>query len=89
MNKRTNVPVGAAAGAENLACEVKFLLDTDRVLTKEKRLKKKFGALFALGPDAQAIDVLYLETPDKAFLAEGWVVRIRSTTVAKRSYCHY
>jgi hypothetical protein len=89
VNKRANARVGAAAGVENLACEVKFLLDTDRVLTKEKRLKKKFGALFALGPVAKAIDVLYLETPDKAFLSDGWVVRIRSTTDAKRSCCHY
>lgn len=77
MKKNTEAPVSAAAGAENLACEVKFLLDADRVLAKGKRLKKKFRALFDLGPDAQAIDVLYLETLDRAFHAEGWVVRIR------------
>lgn len=77
MKKNTDAPVSDAAGVEKLGCEVKFLLDADRVLAKGKRLKKKFRALFEMEPHAQAIDVLYLETPDKAFLAEGWVVRIR------------
>lgn len=77
MKKNTDAPVSDAAGVEKLGCEVKFLLDADRVLAKGKRLKKKFRALFEMEPHAQAIDVLYLETLDRAFHAEGWVVRVR------------
>lgn len=62
---------------EKLACEVKFLLDSERVLNEEKRLKEKYRELFCMGSDCQKIDVIYLETPDRAFLEQGWVNRIR------------
>lgn len=57
--------------------EVKLLLDSDQVLNSDDLLKKTYRNLFNTGKDYQEIGVLYIDTDDLAFEAEGWTNRIR------------
>ena len=57
--------------------EIKFLLDSDQVLTDEHLLTDDFRALIGAGTEYRSIDVIYLETEGRDFLNEGWVNRIR------------
>ena len=58
--------------------EVKFLLDPNRVLGSDFLFTPEFLDLFHLPEDGYtSIDVLYLETADRAFISRGWVNRLR------------
>lgn len=67
--------------------EIKFLLDSDQVLTDEHLLTDDFRALIGAGTDYRSIDVIYLETEGCDFLNEGWVNRIRWKEGKKKIEC--
>ena len=67
--------------------EIKFLLDSDQVLTDEHLLTDDFRALIGAGTDYRSIDVIYLETEGRDFLNEGWVNRIRRKENKKKIEC--
>jgi hypothetical protein len=67
--------------------EIKFLLDSDQVLTDEHLLTDDFRALIGAGTDYRSIDVIYLETEGRDFLNEGWVNRIRWKENKKKIEC--
>lgn len=69
---------GAFAGEdfESLPFEVKFLLDPEKVLTRENLPTEELKERFAL-EDCRAMELLYLETPDRAFNQAGWSNRLR------------
>lgn len=67
--------------------EIKFLLDSDQVLTDEHLLTDDFRALIGAGTDYRSIDVIYLETGERDFLNEGWVNRIRWKENKKKIEC--
>ncbi|MCR4708457.1 MAG: leucine-rich repeat domain-containing protein [Clostridiales bacterium] len=80
--------MGCLAGAEEetpaLSYEVKFLLDSDRVLGEDHLLKEEVKALFGISAESEKypdkyeeIEALYLETMDKTYYKEGWINRIR------------
>ena len=66
-----------ALDEKQVAFEVKFLLDSDRVLTDEHFLTEDMLALIGAEPEYRAISALYLETPERNFDSEGWINRIR------------
>jgi len=69
--------------------EIKFLLDSDKVLTEEHLLTDDFRALIGAGTDYRSIDVIYLETYGHDFLNEGWTNRIRWKENKKKIECSY
>ena len=69
--------------------EVKFLLDSDIVLTDDHLLTDAFRELIGAETDDRAIDVIYLETDERAFDHEGWVNRIRWKENKKKIECMY
>ena len=73
------VPAGFAdqENVGELSYEVKFLLDSELVLDGETRLEDQIRSLFHMEGDYKQIDVVYLETPERAFLREGWINRLR------------
>ena len=66
-----------ALDEKQLSVEVKFLLDSDRVLTDEHLLTEDMLALIGAEPEYRKISAVYLETPARSFDSEGWVNRIR------------
>lgn len=76
-----------ALGESQVDFEIKFLLDSDQVLTDEHLLTDDFRALIGAGTDYRSIDVIYLETEGRDFLNEGWVNRIRWKENKKKIEC--
>jgi hypothetical protein len=76
-----------ALGESQVDFEIKFLLDSDKVLTDEHLLTDDFRALIGAGTDYRSIDVIYLETEGRDFLNEGWVNRIRWKENKKKIEC--
>ena len=70
-------PVGAAPVKTEPACELRFLLDSSRVLDEAHLLREDIREAFGMEEEAQSIEVMYLETPGKDFQGEGWMNRIR------------
>ena len=66
-----------ALDEKQLSVEVKFLLDSDRVLTDEYLLTKDMLTLIGAEPEYRKISAIYLETSARSFDSEGWVNRIR------------
>lgn len=62
---------------DQLSFEVKFLLSPDKVLTENHVLTETVARQFSLETEYTPIDVIYLETTDRAFISEDWVNRIR------------
>ena len=60
----------------DVSYEVKFLLDADAVLTDQHLPTEALTERFSL-KECRRIDVIYLETADRAFNNEGWVNRLR------------
>ena len=67
-----------------LSYEVKFLLDSEKVLGTDHLLKDEIKELFGIADDSEdypdeyeEIYVLYLETADRAFIGKNWINRIR------------
>ena len=60
-----------------VAYEVKFLLDSEKVLTDKNLLTEEILEAFQAEPNYKRTDVIYLETADRDFINEGWVNRIR------------
>lgn len=57
--------------------EMKFLLDSDKVLNNDHELNSEYRDFLDTGKNYDTIGVLYLETPDYSFSNEGWYNRIR------------
>ncbi|MCR4708273.1 MAG: hypothetical protein K5746_10060 [Clostridiales bacterium] len=82
--------MGCFAEAEEetpaLSYEVKFLLDSDKVLGETHLLTSEVREIIGLDnkADYQAFEVFYLETEDWDFLNAGWINRIRWR--AKKKY---
>ena len=68
--EKISVPAG-------LSCEVKFLLDPEKVLEDSQHLKQEWEQAFGITEGWRPIDVIYLETPDRDFQQEGWNNRLR------------
>lgn len=68
-----------AVAAQNIVpdYEVKLLLDSAKVLNSDNLFKKDYRNLFNTGKDYETIGVLYIDTEDYDFNAEGWINRIR------------
>ena len=62
---------------KNLACELKLLLDSSRVLGEDHQLTEEMLKAFQIGEEPRRIDVIYLDTPARDYLKAGWVSRIR------------
>ena len=74
------LPVYGSAGQvlpEIDSYEVKFLLDPQKALADNHMLTEEIQRQFRVEEECTAIDVIYLETADRAFDREGWVNRIR------------
>jgi hypothetical protein len=85
-----SVPFSAYALDESqVDFEIKFLLDSDKVLTEEHLLTDDFRALIGAGTDYRSIDAIYLETEGRDFLNEGWINRIRWKENKKKIECTY
>ena len=58
--------------------ELKFLLDSDKVLDQDHRVKDTYRNLFSYGDNAyKAFEVVYLETASRDFYNAGWINRVR------------
>ena len=70
---------------EGLSCEVKFLLDPEKVLDEGQHLKQEWEQAFGITEEWRPIDVMYLETPDRDFQQEGWINRLRWKSGKKKA----
>ena len=72
-------PAEEAAEAAKFSFEVKFLLDSAKVLDEEGKLLSEVRTLFGVKTTKkyEKIQVLYLETEDRDFERAGWLNRIR------------
>lgn len=57
--------------------EMKFLLDSGKVLNDDYKLDSEYRDFFDTGKKYETVGVLYLETEDYDFSNEGWYNRIR------------
>ena len=62
---------------KNLACEIKFLLDSSMVLGEDHLLTEDMLERFQMEDEPRRIDVIYLDTPERDYLKAGWISRIR------------
>ena len=62
---------------KNLACEIKLLLDSDRVLGEDHGLTESMLKTFQIEDAPRRIEVIYLDTPARDYLKAGWISRIR------------
>lgn len=62
---------------QNLACEIKLLLDSSMVLWEDHLLTNSMQQTFQIAAEPRRIDVIYLDTPARDYLKAGWVSRIR------------
>lgn len=84
------VPVSAYALDESeIHYEVKFLLDSDIVLTDDHLLTEEIRTLIGAEADYRTISAIYLETAERAFNREGWTNRIRWKENKKKIECTY
>ena len=70
---------------EGLSCEVKFLLDPEKILDGEGHLKQEWEQAFGIAEEWRPIDVMYLETQDRDFQQEGWINRLRWKSGKKKA----
>ena len=62
---------------KNLACEIKLLLDSGKVLGEDHLLTEDMLEAFRIEDAPRRIEVIYLDTPARDYLRAGWVSRIR------------
>ena len=72
---------------DQVSFEVKFFLSPDKALAENHLLTEAVADQFSLGQEYTPIDVIYLETADRAFTSEGWVNRIRWKEGKKKPEC--
>ena len=72
---------------DQVSFEVKFFLSPDKVLAENHLLTEAVADQFSLGQEYTPIDVIYLETADRAFTSDGWVNRIRWKEGKKKPEC--
>jgi len=82
-------PSAWALDENGIEYELKFLLDPELVLTDEQLLTEDMCALINAEPEYRTIDVIYLETPARAFDSEGWINRLRWKENKKKIECAY
>lgn len=72
-----SVPVQAK---ENMVpnYEIKFLLDSEEIVSNSGKLQKDYRNLFETGSSYETISVLYIETEDYDFNNQGWCNRLRT-----------
>ena len=70
---------------EGLSCEVKFLLDPEKVLDEGQHLRQEWEQAFGITEEWRPVDVMYLETPDRDFQQEGWINRLRWKSGKKKA----
>ena len=58
--------------------EVKFLLNSEQVLSKEHLLKKEYRNYFNTDSEYHTMSILYLDTEMQDFNNQGWINRIRA-----------
>ena len=68
---------GQVSPPEGLSYEVKFLINPETVLDQDHVLKEEWQQALGITQEYQSIEVMYLETPDRGFLSEGWINRLR------------
>ena len=68
---------GQVSPPEGLSYEVKFLINPETVLDQDHVLKEEWQQALGIAQEYQSIEVMYLETPDRGFLSEGWINRLR------------
>lgn len=68
---------GHPAQAEEMGVEVKFLLDENLVLDENNDLTPAYQELFGTGDEYITGTLMYLETPERSFIDEGWINRLR------------
>ncbi len=71
------IPVGTAPKETEPECEIKLLLDHERVLDEEHMLAEDILKAFRIEDEPQRIDAIYLDTPERDYLQAGWINRIR------------
>ena len=74
---------------ETFPCEVKFLLDPAKVLKEDGRFTEQFRSWFAFNEEYRPIEVIFLDTEDRAFSSEGWVNRLRWKEEKKKAECTF
>lgn len=57
--------------------EMKFLINSEKVLNNDNELKKEYRDILNTGKNHETIGVLYIETPGYDFCNQGWSNRIR------------
>lgn len=66
------------AGKMPVSFEIHFHLQEDKVLDENRELKQEYRDLFQTGEKKiKTYGLAYFETPEMAFLKEGWINRIR------------
>lgn len=74
------------AGAAGISCveelgphsyEMHFLLDSDLALDENHELKPELRKEFEISNKVKSYSLAYFETPDRSFINEGWVNRLR------------
>ncbi len=71
------IPAGEPLEKKTPTCEVRFLLDSAKLLDEEQKLAPEYRELFKTGEEYKTITDLYLDTQDSVFLQAGWTNRIR------------
>ena len=67
-------------------CEIKLLLDSSAVLDEQHLLAADIREQFQISEEYQAIEVMYLDTPGRDYLNNGWINRIRVKEGKKPKY---
>ena len=67
----------ASADDFKLEYQVKFLLDSDKVLDNDNELKEDYQEILGTDDDFDRAKVAYLETKNRDFNNQGWLNRIR------------
>ena len=62
---------------KHLGCEIKLLLDSDRVLGEDHGLTESMLKTFQIEDAPRRIEVIYLDTQERDYLKAGWISRIR------------
>lgn len=60
--------------------EIKFFIDTSKVLTKDYKLKNDIISLFSISKDPKLREILFIDTTNQDIYKAGWILRNRKKT---------
>ena len=66
--------------------EMHFLLDSDLALDENHELKPELRREYEISSKVKTYSLAYFETPDRSFINEGWVNRLRRKEGGKNSF---